>query len=363
MRAAILLVAGAGILLLVPPGPRAGAAPGAVLEIPDAAAGVTGLEAADCRGVRVEETEAGLAFAVTLGAPVAEGMFTCVHVYLDADGNPDTGIGGSEMWFRAAVGSRFRPNAWRPDTPGVPEPLSLARLSFSTVEDMESLAEGTSGKNWINYRLGGAPAIDGATMRFTIPTKVLARVGDRYGAALDLRLQVETSCGDQPLCLEYRAADDGLPIRVDGDDRDWSGGPSVADSGGELFASLRMLDLTRLRVDHEAKSLFLCLDTDLPGFSDPLAVSPDLSVYQAVVVLVEPVDEAYEAPRRATFFRGRPPVGAAAEPWAAKGRTIEAALARTGADGRVRVLAWSESTHRDMVPDKDRVRFPPGANR
>jgi hypothetical protein len=331
------------------------AAGGRALGLPDAVAGVPGLEVADCREVIVEETEAGLAFAVTMGGPIEKGIFTCIHVYVDGDANPETGIGGSELWFRAAVGSRFRPNEYRPVIPGVPAPLSLTRLSYSVIVDMEDLSAGTTKKNWLNHNLRGGPEIAGPTMRFTIPAKLFRSIADRYGASPEFRVLVETSCADQPLFVEYRAVDDGLPIRVDGDAGEWSGEPSATDGGGELFEPLRCLDLTRLRVDHEANRLFIAIDTDAPGFAVPLPGSVDLMVNHSIVVLVEPLDSAYDSPKRITIFRGRNSPPGQEDAYAIQDRTVEAAISRRGFDGRIRVLAWSEATHRDMVPDKGTV--------
>ncbi|MCU0725170.1 MAG: hypothetical protein MUE73_05175 [Planctomycetes bacterium] len=350
----LLARAGLALCLALAAGPGL-AAGGRGLRLADATAGVPGLEVADCREVVVEETDAGLAFAVTMGGPIEKGIFTCVHVYVDGDGNPETGIGGSELWFRAAVGSRFRPLEFRPDTPGVPAPLSLARLSYSVLTDMEDLSAGTSRKNWLNHNLRGVPVLSGPTMRFTVPARLVQAVADRYGAAPALRVQVETSCADQPLFVEYRAVDDGLPIRVDGDAREWSGGPSASDAGGELYEPLRCLDLTRLRVDHEANRLFVTVDTDAPGFDTPLPASTDLMVSHSIVVLVEPLDSAYDSPKRLTIFRGRASSPGQEDAFAMKDRTVEAAISRRGFEGRLRVLAWSEATHRDMVPDKDTV--------
>jgi hypothetical protein len=326
----------------------------------DPACGYPPMAAADCILVRATPTDAGLEMEVTLGAPLEKGMFTCVHVFVDADANPETGIQGltgpgKELWFRAAVGSRFRPND-AAAIAGVPSPLTLARTSRSEVTTQQDLTNRRTGRNWLHWQSRAKPEVDGAKVLFTVPGSLITEANNGYASPYTFEVDVETSCADQPLFLEYRGVDEGLPVVVDGDDRDWSGGPSVLDPGGELFAALRCLDLLRLRVDHDGLRLLVCLDTEVSGFAERHPPCGDVSVDQSVTVLAEPLDADYESPRRIRIPRGRPRATGTDYEFAVKDRTIEVALPRTGLDGRVRVLAWSESVHHDRVPDSGSVR-------
>jgi hypothetical protein len=321
----------------------------------DPPCGLRSLAAADALEARYEPGENGLEVAVTMGVPLARGIFTCVHVWIDGDANPDTGLNGCEVGFRAAVGSRFRPSEHTPP-PGVPAPLAIGLLSWSSIHEQETVASGARARTWILRDLQGEPRVEGATLRFTIPSTVLAEANP-YGMASTLHLEVETSCGEQPLFLDYFGSDEGLPIEVDGEDRDWSGGPAVRDGGDELFAPFRCLDLLRLRAEHSANRLFLCADTQEPGFAERPPPSPDLSVSQSVTFLAEPVESSYESPRRVRVPRGAPRGTAPEFGFAVKDRTVEAWVPRTGLDGRVRVLAWSESVQRDRVPDRGSTRI------
>ncbi len=340
-------------------------APEKPILLKDPPCGYPPLNAADCVLLKATPGDAGLAVEVTLGAPLAKGMFTCVHVYVDADANPETGLQGhtgpgKELWFRAAVGSRFRPND-APGIPGVPRPLSLARMSWATPDLQEDLSSRRTSRVWLNRESRWRPEVDGATIAFTVPDSLIVQANQGYASGYTFEVDVETSCADQPLFLEYRGADEGLPVAVDGDDRDWSGGPSVADPGGELFAALRCLDLLRLRVDHDGPRLFACIDVEDAGFGTRHPPSGDVSVSQSVTVLAEPLDSGYEKPRRVRVPRGQPRGTGTDFEYAVKDRTIEVSLPRTGLDGRVRVVAWSESVHHDRIPDAGSIRVGPPA--
>ena len=330
---------------------------GKPLLLKDPACGDPALSAFDCLEVRAEPVPEGFEFRVTLGAPLAKGMSTCVSVFFDTDENDQTGMGGSEIWFRAAVGSRFHPNDWRPPSDAIPAPLDNRLLSWSRVVLQETVGAKSTSQSWENRGLHGEPVVEGATLRFTVPASVFSLGTEASSAGMAVKVQVQSRCGDQPLLVEHTAADDGLPLRVDGEDGDWSGAPADTDPGGELHPALRHLDLRRLRVDHEGKRLFACIDTDAPGFAEKAVPNTDISRQESITVLAEPVDAEYETSRRLTMFRGNPVPDGPLGSWAAKGRTVEAALPRTGLEARTRVLAWSEGTFSDMVPNKGTSRL------
>jgi hypothetical protein len=355
-RAAAVLL----LLAAAPSGPALAAPVGKPVVLRDPACGVPSLAISDCLEVRATPTEGGgLDVAVTLAAPLAQGMFTCVHVWVDGDCDPKTGIGGNELWFRAAVGSRFRPNAWKPEAPGIPAPMENLRLSYSSIREETNADTKKTSRVWVDDWIAGTPRVEGPTMAFSIPPKVLARATGGYGLPYAIRVQVTTTCSEQPVFLEYRGVDEGLPLVVDGDDRDWSGEPSAADPGDELHPTLRCLDLVRLRVDHDARRLLLCVDTQEPGFADRAPVSPDVSATHTITLMAEPSDAAYESPHQLVLQRGVPFGTNSDNDWFVKGRTVEAALPRAGLDGRVRVLAWSDARHDDFVPDKGTARIDP----
>ena len=99
----------------------------------DPAAVDADLYASDLARVDAVVSSRGIEVVVTMARPFVEGMYTCAHLTFDCDRDPSTGVGGAELYFRAAVGSRFRPNAWKPELPGVPGPLENLRCSYSEV--------------------------------------------------------------------------------------------------------------------------------------------------------------------------------------------------------------------------------------
>ena len=334
------------------------AGPAKDVVLPDPPCGDPDRATSDVREVRILPGAGGLDFAVRRGGPLEKGMFTCVHALVDADDDPATGIGGDELLFRAALGSRFHPNGWKPADPAIPAPMENRLLSWSEVVRQETAGAAEAGRTWMLHDLPGAPAVEGDVIRFTLPAALLSRGTEWIGAGISLRVEVETWCGDQPLLVDHVAADEGLPIVVDGNAREWSGEEPDEDPAGELHPTLPHLDLVRLRVDHDGPRLFACLEVAGRGFAERAPPSPDLSRQETLHVLAEPVDSSYESPRRIVVPRGVPSTTRSDGSWSAAGTTVEIALPRTGLDARTRVLAWSEGRFVDRVPDRGSVKLP-----
>lgn len=356
LRAGLAAALAALLLPGARPAPAAAAKP---LVLRDPPCGDPAIPFSDALEVRVEAVEEGLEFRVRMGAPLEKGIATVVEVRFDADDDPKTGMDGDEIRFRAAVGSRFRPND-AAATPGGPAALESRLLSWSDVLLQHTLGRKEPAQSWLNRGLRERPEVEGSTIRFTVPRNLLERGTEWASREVAFRLTVETSIADRPLLVDHVAADDGLPILLDGEDGDWSGAREDRDPGGELHPAFRHLDLTRLRVDHEAKRLLVCIETAKEGFAERMPPTPDLYRSERITVLAEPVDADYEAPRRFHLWRGFASRKTEDGEQAAKGRIVEAALPRSGLEPRTRVLAWSEATLRDTVPDgdRDRARFP-----
>ncbi len=354
-----LLPAAVGAALWVPPPAATPAPPGPSRSVllRDPACFDPTLLTSDCLSVTAESDREGVRFTVVLAAELVKGGFTCVQVFLDCDDNEATGIGGHEVWFRAAVGSRFRPNDAKPAAPGEPAPLDVRLLSWSENVTQENLDGGAAGKSWMNHPLEGAPEVEGATLRFLVPARILSRGTEWASPEIAFRVAVETWAGDQPLVVDHAARDDGLPIVVDGDDGDWSGGAQDTDPGGELPPLLRHVDLVRLRVDHEGRRLLACVEMQGSGFAEALPATKDVTRAESITLLAEPADAEYDAPRRLVVRRGKAKGTGPDGEWAVFGRILEVALPRTGLEGRTRVLAWSEATRRDAIPDQGSARI------
>lgn len=334
------------------------AGPAKEVVLPDPPCGDPDRATSDVREVRILPTPQGLAFTVRFGGPLAEGMYTCIHVHVDADDDPATGLGGNEIVFRAAFGSRFHPNVWSPADPAIPAPMENGLLSYSDVVAQAVPGSDKPGKTWLLHGYPGRPAVEGDLMRFTLPASLLSRGTEWLGPVVSLRVEAETWCGDQPLLVDHVAADEGLPIVVDGDARDWSGEEPDTDPPGELHRTLPFLDLVGLRVDHDGGRLFACIETAGRGFAEKAPVSPDLARLERIVVLAEPVESSYESPRQVVIPRGFPATTRSDGSWAVMGTTVEASLPRTGLDARTRVLAWSEAKFVDRIPDTGGTKVP-----
>jgi len=284
----------------------------------------------------------GIEVVVTMARPFVEGMYTCVHLTFDCDRDPATGVGGAEMYFRAAVGSRFRPSAWTPELPGVPGPLENRRCSYSEV-----FGEG-AGADWSHRDGESSPEIEGAEMRFTVPRSLVKRFTSRYGTEFDLHVSVETACSDQPLVLEHTCSGGDGSVTVDGKTSEWSG-RSLRDPHGELHPSVRFLDLTRFRLDHGPERLFACIETAGPGLVDEPDERSDIRVADVIHLLVEPLGSRYDPPRHVLLGPGRHEAYEECER-SIRGRNLEVGLPRSQLQGRFRVTVWSEAVRYDATP-------------
>lgn len=283
--------------------------------------------------------------------PISDGMFTCAHLRFDCDDDEATGINGAEVWYRASVGSRYHPNAYEPPK-GDPKPLKILRASYS-LPSSNRAADGSETGDWTHQNESmPKPEVEGKVLRFKVPVKVIRARGGRYNSIVKVRAEVETSCSDQPLILDWVANDEGVSIDVDGDPSDWSGTRLSRDAGDELHAAARIADLTEMRVDHGTESLYVMLRTAEEGFGDRFT-SDDVQRADAMFVYMEPRQPRYQAPVQAKIVwgssqqRGR----GGAQRWFAElsEDTIEVEFRRVVGQNRFRVLAWSDVRRYDRM--------------
>lgn len=287
----------------------------------------------------VEVKDARVHCTAAMAKPLVEGMFTCVHLTIDCDDNSNTGSGGYELLIRAAVGSRYQPNAADPAI-GKLKAIEHTRLSGSEV-----VASENGGKSWLHFRIPGpSPEIDENKIRFSFPLDLVRDRGDRYHTRFRTRVSVVTSCSDQPIELEHSCSDAGLPIQLDGKDGDWTG-EETTDAGDELHASVRCADVTRLRVDHSDDKVFLCVDFAEEGFGtwdqdDDVAGKPSVSFF------VDPMFPRYQSAARFTIPGGNDSDSGSTgnNSWqsASTGKCLEAAIFRAAGQGRYRIVVQSD---------------------
>ena len=151
-------------------------------------------------------------------------MFQSVALYVDCDKNPKTGIRGAELYVRAAVGSRFRPNSWKPTAAGIKPPLEQRRAGYATLHRARTDVDGRQGLRWVWRRPLPAPTVSGKIMSFRFPVSLIRQFGQRYDSKVLVRVAAESTCSESPIPLRHVVSDEGIEIRVDGKDDDWSGG-------------------------------------------------------------------------------------------------------------------------------------------
>lgn len=248
-------------------GPKAAPGRGAIA---DPAERTAWLVHNDARAFAAVCTKDALECTLTMAAPLPAGMFTCLHLTIDCDDNPGTGIEGEELLVRAAVGSRFQPNA-APPAIGAIAPIDHRRSSMTRLEP-----DGNGEVRWIH---GGAdlppPTVVGNELRLVVPLELIRARGGRYASTFSIAVHVETSCSDQPIEILHACTDDGLPIVLDGKDDEWSA-PAATDAADELHAAARCLDLVSLRAEHGADRLFACVDLAAPGFAARQPTVPEV---------------------------------------------------------------------------------------
>ena len=340
------------------------AEPSEGLVLRDRATGRKNREIHDVEQVRLLPRKGEMDVRVRFRRPVEEGVFTCIHVYVDCDDDPATGIRGLELLLRAAVGSRYRRTSAPPAPNGTPEPISVLRNSFTKIV-RGALASNATGKSWLHDRTAGmrGPEIKGREMWFSFPLKMLRDHGFRYNKAIRFYVDVEGSISESPISLEYLCRDAGIPIRVDGRGREWSGGPRETDRTGELHPDAAEVDLRELRVDHDAKHLFASVRLATGGFGSTRFGEDDIRDEDTVVLAVEPLGQAgYMKYREVIVHTSR-------RTWmrdvrVAIGRgLVEFALPRRAEQTRFRVLAWTDARRYDRIPDTGmaKLEIPRGA--
>lgn len=319
-------------------------APGRTARLDDGAARATPLLVGDARTFTASVVGDRVECQLEMAVPLADGMFTCVELWIDCDDKPKTGFDGRELRIRAAVGSRFQPsNAIVPE--GSPRPIDHGRVSFTQIE-----TDGSGGARWVHYRLDAdPPTVDGKLLRFWFPSAMVRERGDRYSSRMAARVVVETSCSDQPVERLQVCGDDGMPIVIDGRADEWSA-VRVRDPGDELHPVARCVDLTGLRVDHGPDCAFAVVDLADVGFATWVE-DVDVRGGPAVTFLVEPLFPRYQEPYEVTIRGGRAKASgrAGAGLWeaCANERLLEVRLPRTSSQNRLRVLALSDFVLQD----------------
>jgi len=295
--------------------------------------------------------DGSLVCEVEMREPIPDSMFTCLGLYLDTDNNPATGLDGAEVWVRGAVGSRFHPNSFR-HAEG--KALDLLHSSFSEVVEV-AVPGGEPAKMWRHdWTALPDPVVDGPRLRVTFPVRDIRAKGARYGSVAGIRAIVETSSSEQPITVETLCADDGLPIAVDGDTQEWSHSRLVRDPQGELHAAANFLDLTMLRVEHDATHLFAHVALAERGLEDGVRDN-GMDRRDAVHVFVQPLHPRYQDPVLLRVpFGSKELSGTAGRErlaWTAvvRGDTIELGVERRAGQTLFRVVAWSDLQRFDTL--------------
>jgi len=330
--------------------PAQGEAPTKII-MSDPEVGVPQLAFADATHLKIEARATAIHFEVIMREPLAEGMFTCVWVLWDCDDNLDTGINGCEVWTRSGVGSRFRPNGWRPPMASITPPLELKRSAYSVLHKSE--VGSRISQTWLHTGTFDAPQIEGKKIRFAVPQKILSEQRGRYNEGIKLFVQVITSCSDQPLVVTHSCGDEGLGIVCDGKDADWLGGASMSDPPDELHPTVKFMDLIRLRVDHGPEELCAVLNLQTPGFSGLNPEDDDIHRADTISVFVEPLGVRYQNPRQAKVRFGRPRANGSGWIAAIEKGVAEFSFNRKAGQNKWRVLAWSDARRIDRIPDDD----------
>lgn len=340
------------------PGPAPG--PGGAPALPPNAPRPSRLELDDSHSPRprralhdVERVvlEAGggvLAVEVRFRRPLLEGVYTCVHLYVDCDADAATGVEGADLWVRASYGSRYqRTNAPSP-RPGVPAAATLRRASWSQPHE-QAARDGKLRRSWLHDEGGQVdpPTVDGATLAFGVPLTLLADRGLRYNRWVRVRLQAEGTCSEHPIALEYVCTDEGTVLDLDGRDDEWSGQPSVADATGELHGDVEEVDLASLAVDHDVDHVHALVRLAGPGFGRAYD-DGDVEDRDEVTVALEPLDTGgryMEYVERTVGTRRRSPHGLAGD------RIVEFSVPRAPQQSAFRVVAWADAIRVDKVPE------------
>ncbi|MHC4858784.1 MAG: hypothetical protein ACYTDY_01685 [Planctomycetota bacterium] len=314
-------------------------------------------EVHDVTKVVFDVSEEHVGVAVHFRRPFSEMMFQSATVYVDCDDDAETGKEGAELRVRALAGSRFHPNSWKPDGRGVPPPLEQRRTTFAVVRVREQGVERRTSTIWTWKGMLEPPEVVGRVLTFRFPQKLIQNLGQRYNRHVPVRLEVLGSCSEHPVPLRHQAGDEGVDIRIDGQDGDWSGGTRADDPGEELHTDARALDIKRVQVEHSEGWLYVGVWLDRPGFGRDLFPDDDIEDLDRIVVAVEPLLGRYQEYREhvirstAPRNRGRNLRSAAGD------RFVECAIGRAPEQTSFRVAVWSDALRKDRVPDEGSFRL------
>jgi hypothetical protein len=306
----------------------------------------------DARGFRAKATRDRIECVLEMQKPLIEGMFTCVELWIDCDDKPATGLDGRELRIRAAVGSRFQPSAAVPVNGGR-KPIDHLRISGTDLQPGDG-----GGVRWVHRHVQAQPpVVHGNELRFWFPRSLVRERGDRYHGRIAMRVVVETSCSDQPIERLHVANDEGLPIRIDGDDTDWSA-VRVRDPGDELHPVARCVDLIGLRIEHGDDCLFASVELAEAGL-DSWSCDDDVQGSPSVTLLVEPMFPRYQQPYEVSVFGSMHAADGTlvAGTWqsACGDRLVEVRLPRQKGQNRLRVIALSDFVLRDSFDTELRL--------
>ncbi len=310
----------------------------------------------DVTRVNVHAEKGWLHVWVEFRLPLKLGMYEAVDLLVDCDGNQATGIYGADLYVRVSAGSRFRPNTEKKAPAGLLPAFETRTAGWAVPRPLDAASGGSHGLQWLWSGTDPVlrPRVRDKTYYFALPLQMLKEQGLRYNERIGLYLRVESVLAEQPVWLPYRCVDDGLEIRVDGLDDDWSGGPRVVDDVDELHPAAEGLDIRDLQVEHGKDALYARLRLAHPGFG--LASVPpdgdDISVWDAITFAFEPLGGgSYMEYRTVTVPVRTPRLTADDTAWAVGDRLLETRIARPPAQTRFRVMAWSEARRMDRVPD------------
>ena len=335
----------------------------------------------DVRSVELRAKDGDVTVTVDFFRPLQEGVFTCVHLYIDCDDDLKTGLynsprdwrqlrlagahasDGWDLALRAAVGSRFRRNSAKAAGSGIPAPLSLRRGSHAFAVT-RPVAGGGTRRIW-RYAEGGAtpPKIKGKRLVFAFSLHLLRKYGLRYNKSVRVLFMVESSICESPISLDYTCRDAGIPIRVDGVASDWGNGPRIKDKTGELHPAARCVDMSELRADHDEGHLFARVRFARPGFRQ-FRPGEDVIETDTLYVGIEPLGARYMRYKEVALSTVSPdplqPVEGVAV--AAGAGVVEVSFTRRPEQTKYRVVAWADAGRWDLVPNSPaRFVIPAGA--
>ncbi len=338
-----------------PPVPRAPVAPlppGAPrpskLEVPDSHSPRPRRRLHDVDHVTLEAGGGVLAVRVRYRQPLVEGVYACVHVYVDCDADEATGLAGADLWVRASFGSRYQRTDAPPPVEGAPPAASLLRASWSR-PFTQAARDTPMRRSWIHDD-GGAvdpPVVTGAELAVDVPLSLLAERGLRYNRFVRVRLEAEGTCSEHPVTLSYVCADEGTRLALDGRVDEWSGQPTVADATGELHPDVAEIDLASLSVDHDADHVHALVRLAGPGFGLPFD-DGDVVDHDELTVALEPLETGgryMDYVERTVGTRRRSEHGLAGD------RCVEFSIPRAPQQTAFRVAVWADAIRIDKVPE------------